>query len=37
MPCVHMERVQRGILTFPGCYWAYVLRLRRTLQCLQLN
>jgi hypothetical protein len=37
MPCVHMERVLRGTLIFHGCCWAYVLHLRRILQCLQLS
>jgi hypothetical protein len=37
MSCVHMERVLRGTLIFHGCYWAYMLRLRRILQCLQLS
>ncbi len=32
---MHMERDQRGTLIFHGCCWAYVLRLRRILQCLQ--
>ncbi len=32
---MHVERGLRGTLIFCGCCWAYVLHLRRILQCLQ--
>jgi len=35
MPYVHVVRVLRGIPTFRGCCWAYVLHPRRILQYLQ--
>jgi transposase InsO family protein len=37
MRYVHVEQVLRGILIFHGCCWAYVLCLRKILQCLQLS